>query len=263
VRGNPAKPVQRRARDGTSCSAKRDVPPRGEHRVVEPVANLSLRFQIQRFIGLTFEIYHCGERVKLAERRRMRSPCGSPLSTSAWTLDWTASPFSRMALRLTIPGNCRAGLKHLRRAQRRLSRRKRGSQRCRKAVVLVAQAHRRIRNQRAGFHHLVSRQLVNRYGLIAVEDLHIRGLARCMLARSVHDAGWNSFFAKLSYKAASAGRVLVKVDSRGTTCVCGAQVPKTLTDRWHQCPACGLWAPRDVVSAQVITPTRPDRAFAA
>ena len=118
----------------------------------------------------------------------------------------------------------------------------------------MAQAHRRIRNQRAGFHYLVSRQLVNRYGLIAVEDLHIRGLARRMLARSVHDAGWNSFFAKLSYKAASAGRVLVKVDSRGTsqTCVCGAQVPKTLTDRWHHCPTYGLWAPRDVVSAQVI-----------
>src|SRR5579864_171467 len=54
------------------------------------------------------------------------------------------------------------------------------------------------------------------------------------------------------FSACLQGRVLVKVDSRGTTCVCGAQVPKTLTDRWNQCPACGLWAPRDVVSAQVI-----------
>ena len=87
-----------------------------------------------------------------------------------------------------------------------------------------------------------------------MEDLKIKGLARSMLARSVQDAGWNSFFAKLSYKAASAGRVLVKVDPRGSsqTCVCGAHVPKTLRDRWHACPACGLSALRDVVSAQVI-----------
>ena len=75
-----------------------------------------------------------------------------------------------------------------------------------------------------------------------------------MLAGPVHDAGWNSFFAKLWYKAASAGRELVKVDPRGTsqTCVCGAAVPKTLAERWHECPVCGLSAPRNVVSAQVI-----------
>src|SRR5207244_3169257 len=62
------------------------------------------------------------------------------------------------------------------------------------------------------------------------------------------------FFAKLWYKAASAGRELVKVDPRGTSqvCVCGAAVPKTLAERWHECPVCGLSAPRDVVTAQVI-----------
>jgi len=152
------------------------------------------------------------------------------------------------------PRQLKRGLAHLRRAQRRLARRQGSSHRCRKAAVLVAQAHRRIRNQRASFHHEVSRWLVNRYGWIAVEDLKIKGLARSMLARSVQDAGWNSFFAKLSYKAASAGRVLVKVDPRGSsqTCVCGAHLPKTLRDRWHACPACGLSALRDVVSAQVI-----------
>ena len=35
-------------------------------------------------------------------------------------------------------------------------------------------------------------------------------------------------------------------------CVCGAAVPKTLAERWHECPVCGLSAPRNVVSAQVI-----------
>jgi len=152
------------------------------------------------------------------------------------------------------PRHLKRGLAHLRRAQRRLSRRKRGSQRRRKAAVLVAQAHRKIRNQRAAFHHDLSRRLVKRYGLIGVEDLNIKRLSRGILAGPVHDAGWNSFFAKLWYKAASAGRELVKVDARGTSqvCVCGAAVPKTLAERWHACPVCGLSAPRDVVSAQVI-----------
>ena len=47
---------------------------------------------------------------------------------------------------------------------------------------------------------------------------------------------------------------LVKVDPRGTsqTCTCGTSVEKKLKDRWHECPACGLSAARDVVSAQVI-----------
>jgi putative transposase len=152
------------------------------------------------------------------------------------------------------PRHLQRGLARLRRAQRRFCRRKRGSQRCRKAAVQVAKAHRKIRHQRAAFHHDVSRWLVKRYRLIAVEDLNIKGLSQGRLAGPVNDAAWNCFFAKLSYKAESAGRVLVKVDPRGTsqTCVCGTAVPKTLAERWHECPACGLSAARDVVSAQVI-----------
>ena len=71
--------------------------------------------------------------------------------------------------------------------QRRLSRRKRGSHRRRKAVTLVAKAHRKIRNQRAAFHHDLSRWLVEHYGLIGVEDLNIKGLSRGILAGPIHD----------------------------------------------------------------------------
>ena len=92
------------------------------------------------------------------------------------------------------------------------------------------------------------------YGTIAVEDLNIRGLASGMLAKSVNDAGWLGFISKLAYKAAEAGRKLIQVDPRGTSqaCLCGAEVRKTLSQRWHQCPDCGLSAARDHVSAQLI-----------
>ena len=75
-----------------------------------------------------------------------------------------------------------------------------------------------------------------------------------MLATSVHDASWSSFIDTLAYKAEHAGRTLMKVDPRGTsqTCLCGAHAPKTLSQRWHQCLACGLSAARDQVAAQVI-----------
>jgi len=151
-------------------------------------------------------------------------------------------------------------------AQRKVARRRnKKSNRHRKAVRLLQRAHAHVRHQRADFQHKLSHQLVKKYGLIVVVDLNVKGLSGGMLAKSVHDAGWNSFIQKLSYKAECAGRVLVKVDPCGTsqTCVCGASVPKTLADRWHDCPACGLSAGRDVVSAQVILQragTRPSGA---
>jgi len=152
------------------------------------------------------------------------------------------------------PRHYRAAQKRFRRAQRRVARRKKGSNRRRKAVQLLQRAHAHVRNQRADFHHNLSRWLVNNHGLIAVEDLNIKGLARTMLAKSVTDAAWGQFLNFIAYKAESAGRVLVRVNPNGTsqTCTCGAEVRKTLSDRWHDCQSCGLSLPRDHVSALVI-----------
>lgn len=149
------------------------------------------------------------------------------------------------------PRHYRKAQKKLRVAQRRVARRKRGSKGRRKAVVLLQKVHAHIRNQRHDFHHQESRKIVNAFGLIAVEDLNIKGLAGGMLAKSVHDAGWGSFIQMLVVKAEEAGRRVVKVNPRGTSqrCVCGQSVPKELKDRWHHCSACGLSVPRDHASA--------------
>ena len=143
----------------------------------------------------------------------------------------------------------------LRITQRRVSRRrnKKSKRRC-KAVQILQRQYIHIENQRRDFHHKISRMIVNRYGFIAVEDLNIKGLSSGMLAKSVHDAGWGQFLNMLAYKAESAGREFVKVNPRGTsqTCLCGQRVSKTLSERWHLCPSCGLSQSRDHVSAQLI-----------
>lgn len=143
----------------------------------------------------------------------------------------------------------------LRVAQRRVARRKKGGKGRRKAVAILRKASAHVRNQRNDFQHKVSTAIVAKFGLIAVEALNIKGLASGMLAKSVNDAAWGGFFQKLAYKAESAGRVWVEVDPRGTSqrCSgCGTEVRKTLKDRRHDCPMCGLSLSRDHNSALEI-----------
>jgi len=142
----------------------------------------------------------------------------------------------------------------LRRAQRRVSRRKKLSQRWKKAVRIVAKMQRAVFHQRHDFQHQLSRRLVNKYGTIFVEDLNVKGLCRGMLSKAVHDAGWAGFFAKLSYKAESAGRLFLTVDARGKSqrCPCGEPNPKRLSDREHVCAKCGLVTTRNHASAMEI-----------
>lgn len=152
------------------------------------------------------------------------------------------------------PRHGRKAQKELRRRQRALARCEKGSKRRAKVSAKVSAAHTKIRRSRRTFHFQTASDLVRRFGLIAVENLNIKGLARMRLARDVHDAAWGGFIQILCDKAESAGVQVVKVDPRGTsqTCPsCGAIEPKKLSERVHSCP-CGFEADRDVAAAQVI-----------
>jgi len=159
--------------------------------------------------------------------------------------------------------------KALAKAQRKMSRFARGTKARKRARKVVSRVHERIRNRRHNFVHQTAHKIVNRYGFIAVEGLKIKGMAsrpkpkqdeptgeylangasqKAGLNKSIHDAAWNQFLSVLSQKAESAARTMIEVEPMYTSqdCSnCGFRVRKTLSQRVHACPNCGLVMDRD------------------
>ncbi len=186
-----------------------------------------------------------------------RSPRAAATGRAAVGLDLGIEHFASLSTGEQIPGPraYRAAIRQLRVAQRRVCRRQKGSHRREKARLLLARQHERIRNLRHDHAHKLTRRLVFEFGLIAVEDLNIRGLARGLLAKQITDQGWAAFLTVIEYKAEDAGTRLIRVPPGGTsqTCSgCGVVVRKQLSERTHSCPACGLVIDRDTNAARNI-----------
>ncbi len=146
--------------------------------------------------------------------------------------------------------------RHLKTAQRKVSRRKKGSNRRRKAVKLLAKAHLKVRRQRQDFHHKTALQLVRYYDTIYHEELRVANMLRNHhLAKSIQDAEWYTFLNILAFKAACAGKQVVTVPPAYTSQMCsgcGVLVAKGLSVRWHTCPECGTSLHRDHNAAKNI-----------
>jgi putative transposase len=146
-------------------------------------------------------------------------------------------------------------LPELRRAQRSVSRKKKGGRNRQKAKRRVARIHARVANCRREHQHKVSNDLLSRYGKIAVESLNVQGMVKNdRLARAISDVAWSSFVAVLTHKAERAGGKVVQVAPNNTSQLCSAcdaKVPKTLGVRVHRC-GCGLVLDRDENAARNI-----------
>jgi len=139
--------------------------------------------------------------------------------------------------------------KALAKAQRKLSKLEKGTPERKKARKIVAHIHERIANRRLNFAHQISRQLVDRFGTIMFEDLNITNMQKNhRLAKSIADVAWNQFIMITESKAEEAGSRVILVNPRNTSQMCsrcGMIVAKTLSDRVHSCPHCGLVMDRD------------------
>jgi putative transposase len=147
-------------------------------------------------------------------------------------------------------------LDRIRKLQQSIARKQRFSKNWKKIKRKLEETYEHITNQKNDFLHKLSRQYVDTYATICVENLNItylkeNGKSRG-LRRSLHSASWGRFYSYLSYKAESAGTNLIKVDPRNTTQMCancGSIVKKDLSVRVHDCPYCGFVADRDYNAA--------------
>jgi len=148
--------------------------------------------------------------------------------------------------------------KRLKRAQRRLPRKKKGSKNRGRARHRVAVLHDKVGNQRSDFLHKTARTIADSYGFIAVEDLNVSGMVRNRrLSKAISDASWSEFLHLLSCKAERAGGAVVKVRPNNTsqTCsACGRELEEhiPLSNRVFRCPYCGHEEDRDVNAAKNI-----------
>jgi putative transposase len=141
------------------------------------------------------------------------------------------------------------------RLQRQKEQYPKGSSERRKVLRAINHAYQRTTNRRTDFAHQQSRALINHFGLIVFENLDIRSMqshGNRVINRGIADVAWGQFVQFTTYKAESAGRVVLRVNPRGTTQACsgcGRVVPKDLSVRVHDCPHCGLKLDRDLNAA--------------
>jgi putative transposase len=159
--------------------------------------------------------------------------------------------------KVDTPKFLRRAERKLKKLQQDLSRKQKGSNNRKKAVVRVARAHAHVADARRDFHHKLSTRIIAENQGVYVEDLAVAGLGRTRLSKSVHDAGWSQFVGMLEYKAARYGRAFAKVDRFAPTSqVCSAcgvkDGPKALNVREWTCGGCGTVHDRDVNAAKNV-----------
>lgn len=155
-----------------------------------------------------------------------------------------------------------------------LSRKEKGSNRYGRAKVKLAKAHNEVANRRKDFLNKLSTEIVNRYDTICLEDLNIKGMskrckakkdengtylpngqtAKSRLNKAINDVGWGEFTRMLKYKAEWKGKNIIQIgkfEPSSKTCSHCGYVKKDLTlkDREWICPSCGTNHDRDINAA--------------
>ena len=137
----------------------------------------------------------------------------------------------------------------LKKAQRRVSRKKKGSANRAKARNRLARKHLKVSRRRQDFVVKTARCVVQSSDLIAIEDLKVRNMVKNHhLAKSISDAAWSQFRVWLEYFGKVFAVPVIAVPPRYTSLDCsncGAVVNKTLSTRSHKCPHCAHVQDRD------------------
>jgi putative transposase len=224
---------------------------------------------------------HAGQwRVSVQWQHKIVDP--APSTLPAVGIDRGVAVFAALSNGVNIaPVNCgKKALRALRKAQRDLSRKKRGSSNRRKAIRRVAKIQMRVANARKNFLHKVSTDIAKNHGAVVLEALKVRNMTasakgtaaepgrmvrqKAALNRAILDQGWGGFRTMLAYKLADRGGRLIEVPAAYTsqTCAeCGVVDARSRQDQVRfVCTGCGYEANADT-NAAIIILRRADSAL--
>jgi len=151
------------------------------------------------------------------------------------------------------PRNLKKSEKALKRAHRKVSRKKKGSSNRRKAINRLGRKHLKVSRQRKDFAIKTARCVIQSNDLVVYENLPVRNLVKNhKLAKSINDAAWTQFTQWLEYLGRVYGKIVIPVSPKYTSqecSSCGTIVKKTLSMRTHICHQCGIVLDRDYNAA--------------
>ena len=132
------------------------------------------------------------------------------------------------------------------------------SKRYLKQQAKVAKIHEKIANSRSDYIHKITNEITNRYDVICIEDLNVKGMIKNhKLSKHIADVAWGELRRQLEYKSERKGKILIKVDrwlpSSQTCSSCLSPTgKKPLNVRKFTCPICGTTHDRDNNAAKII-----------
>ncbi|QOV21540.1 transposase [Anabaenopsis elenkinii CCIBt3563] len=180
-------------------------------------------------------------------------PHGEPVGIDVGLTNFIATSHGLLIKRPRFFGDAERKLKLL---QKRVAKKRLGSNNWRKAQKKVAKLHEYVANCRQDWHRKLSHQICDNAGMVFVEDLNLVGLSRSILGKHCLDAGFGQFFNILQQTCFKRDVYFQKVDSRKTSQICpncGVETgKKELSERTHVCSNCGYTTNRDVAAAQVV-----------
>ena len=199
----------------------------------------------------------------LTETDAENPKCPTPKEAKTLGIDLGIKNFATYSNGTVIanPKHLNRRQKFLRRAQRKMSRKKKGSNNRNKQRKKVAIIHEKVANARKDFLHKVTRSLVENqdYTSLAIENLDVAGMlekGKKKISRHISDAGWGTFRTFLTYKCERAGKnllVIGRFEPSSKLCACGyLNSTLTLKDREWDCPSCKAHHKRDELAAKNI-----------
>lgn len=155
------------------------------------------------------------------------------------------------------PKYLKKALKKLKRLQRSVSRKKKGSNSRKDAVKLLARQYEKVTDRRKDFLHKTTKYLIDHYNTICLETLFASNMVKNpRLAQALSDISIGTFNSYMDYKAEWYGKNIIRIgrfEPSSKMCSCGhIHSGLKLSDRVWTCPACGSVNQRDLLAAQNV-----------